>query len=440
MSKQRYGMPDVSRVVAMRDSAPRGALAMPGVMTGGRYPDPRAQDQSESIEVIAKHLGETKEVVADMLRSWSDFSKAGAQTQSEIQARLATIEQLVAKNEALGTGVVRGSGGPSIGAQFAHSLNENDQFASMVQAAQREMKLSSFSVRTTVDGSIHAALTNEGWTSSNGASIPSDPERRGIVGPVGRPLRLLDVLPSRPTERDAVEFVQLTVTGNAAEQEEEGDEKAKLDFDGQLARAEICTIAGWTGASKQVLADHVALQAQIDRVIRNKVLSRLEHQLINGDGSPGKIKGLLNQSAALIPLIATTPADIIGEGLVRMAEGGYMPNLVLLHPLDWFRIQIEKTNTEGEYIFGSPTMPVPPALWNTAIVRTPSIPEGTGMVLDTSFTTLLDRQQMNVMVSNSHADFFTRNLVAILGELRAGLEVLDEFAVYRFDLDTVSSE
>lgn len=51
---------------------------------------------------------------------------------------------------------------------------------------------------------------------------------------------------------------------------------------------------------------------------------------------------------------------------------------------------------------------------------------------------VLDREQPSVMLSNSHKDYFTRNLVAILGELRAGLEVRDGFAVYRMDLNASS--
>lgn len=45
------------------------------------------------------------------------------------------------------------------------------------------------------------------------------------------PLRLLDVLPSRPTTSDAVEFIQFAGTGDAAEQEHEGDTKAQLAFE-----------------------------------------------------------------------------------------------------------------------------------------------------------------------------------------------------------------
>ena len=370
----------------------------------------------------------------DQIKAVLDKIQHGIErTQAETSARLLAVEQIVAGAEAYASG--RGfAGGPSFGALALERLQDDGNFQTAMSAAGRGMKPSQFSARVNVDGSIRAALIGES-SSSTDTGIPSQPERRGIVGPVARPLRLLDVLPSRPTTADAVEFIKLSATGDASEQDEQGDTKAELDFDGTLARAEIVTIAGWTAASKQVLSDHVALQAQIDRVIRHKVLSRLEHQLINGDGTTGKIAGLLTQATAFVPTIGQTPADIIGEALVTQADAGYAPNLVLLNPIDWFLIQVTKTLTEGQYIFGSPTMPVPPALWNATIVTTPSLPEGTGLTIDTSFVTVLDREQANVTISNSHSDYFVRNLVAILGEMRAGLEVVDESAIFSFDLN-----
>jgi len=249
----------------------------------------------------------------------------------------------------------------------------------------------------------------------------------------------LDALPSRPTSSDAVEFIQFSGTGEAAEQEHEGDEKAELEFQGTPARAEIVTIAGWTTASKQVLSDAPALQSQIDRVIRHKVLAKLEDRLINGVGGQGKINGLWNQAVALVPTIGETPADMIGEALVTMANDGYAPNLVLMNPVDWFRLQITRKNdTDDEYVFGSPTAPAAPSLWNTRIVPTRSMAARRVMTIDTSLVTVLDREQMSVVLSNSHADYFVRNLVAILGEMRAGLEILDTDAVRKFDLPPIA--
>ncbi|MDF1693983.1 MAG: phage major capsid protein [Zhongshania sp.] len=282
------------------------------------------------------------------------------------------------------------------------------------------------------------STSNESGATSDDSYIAGQAERRGFVNEAQRPLRLLDALPSRPTISDSVEFIQLGSTGDASEQVNEGDEKAEIDVDGELATANIVTIAAHTTASRQVISDHSTLQGAIDRIVTHKLLSRLEHQIINGVGGQGKINGLLAQAVAFIPTIGVTPADIIGESLTRQADNGYVPNLVLMNPLDWFRIQITKSTTDEEYIFGSPTMPVPPALWNASIIRTPSVPEGTVLTVDTMFATVLDREAPSVMLSNSHKDYFTRNLLAILGELRAGLEVLDVFAVYKISIEASS--
>lgn len=348
-------------------------------------------------------------------------------------ARLASVEQMVAKFDSEGIHLA-GDGMPaqSPGQMAVEALTGegiDQQFQHAMQASAQNKKLPAFSTRVTVEGSIRAAITD--------TSLPGSPSRRdGFVGPVARPLRLIDVLPSRPTSSDAVEHIRISSTGDAAEQDLHGDTKAEIDFTGELARADIATIAAWTAASRQVLADNAALRQQIDNVIRNKVLARLEHQLINGTGAQGKIHGLLPLATPFLPTIGTRPADVIGESIVRQENNGYRPNLILLNPLDFYRMQITQVNaTDYEYVFGSPTSPLPQALWNRSIVTTPSVPEGRGMTLDTSYLTVLDREQMTVMIGNQHADFFVRNLVAILGELRAGLEVLDEWAVYAFDLE-----
>jgi HK97 family phage major capsid protein len=72
-------------------------------------------------------------------------------------------------------------------------------------------------------------------------------------------------------------------------------------------------------------------------------------------------------------------------------------------------------------------------------VTSSKIPQGQVLVLDTAYITVLDREAASVMVSNSHKDYFTRNLVLILGELRAGLEVLDGQAIYLVDLEDATS-
>jgi HK97 family phage major capsid protein len=354
----------------------------------------------------------------------------------EIAARLAAVEQLVAEGDSRRGSIPPDAVGGAAGHLALAALTDDGYFQAAAAAAGRNQRLPSVDVRANLEMSIRAALTNfpsEG-SSSDGSYMPSDPSR-SVVGPVLRPLQLFDALPSRPTDRDSVEIVRVEAPAGASEQVLEGDEKAEIEFEpGPPVTVPIVTIAGHTTASKQVLADHRALQQVIDRVMRHKVLARGENQIINGPGGVGRMEGLLELAPTLVPTIGTEPADVVGEALVRLADAGYMPGLILLNVLDWYRIQIMRTDTERAYLFGSPTMPVPPALWRTPIVVTPSMPEGTGLVLDTGFTTVLDRQQVSVTVSTSHKDNFTRNLVTILAEARLGLEVIDAWSMRQFDV------
>lgn len=356
--------------------------------------------------------------------------KTQATELKKVNARIGELEQEFARTPD-GSTFAR-SAQPSIGVLAMQQIEENSQ----AQAAFSTLEAwNAGTCRVNLKAGIRAALTNDGVGQAGDKSVPRQPEQRGFVIEVARHPRLLDVLPSRPTSRDSVQFIQLMSQGDAAEQLKEGDEKAEVDFEGTPQTANIVTIAAHTTASRQVLSDHSALQGAIDMVIRRKLLARLENQIVNGPGGEGRINGLRNQGTVFVPTIGKTPADIIGESLTRQADRGYMPNLVLVSWMDWFRLQITKKGADDqEYVFGSPTMPVPPTLWNTLVVPTSTLPEGEAMTIDTAFTTVLDREAPSVLLSNSHKDYFTRNLVLILGELRAGLEVLDKAAIQKMSL------
>lgn len=363
-----------------------------------------------------------------------DYKESTDQELAGLRANLQSAEQLLARMEQDGT-YVSGAfrGGPSLGQEAANALAEDPTFQAAAEAGSRGMKTGDFNARVNVSGGLRAALVNENGSGGGSTTFPSQPERVGIVGPVLPPLSLLDALPHRPVSRDSVEFVQITVTGDADVQESEGAEKAELEFAGELETAHIATIAGHTTASAQVLSDAPALEQLINRVLNQKTLLKLERQVMLGSGVGQNIHGLYLQAASITPTIGTTPADIYGEVMVRMADAGYSPGLAIMNPMDWYRLLLtRKSNDDESYVFGSPTVPIPPALWNTRIVLTSTIDEGNGIVLDTGYVTVLDREHVSVAASRHHKDNFTRNLVTILAELRAGLEVTDQNAVRKF--------
>lgn len=140
----------------------------------------------------------------------------------------------------------------------------------------------------------------------------------------------------------------------------------------------------------------------------------------------------MSQGTALSSHAATTFADRIGEAIAAQSSLGFQPGLIVVNPQTWFEeIATAKTQTELNYLFGSPASPLPPALWNLPVCIEPGMPTDNAMVIDTNFVTMLDRQQVSILISNSHGENFTKNLITILGELRAGLEVLNSAAVVK---------
>lgn len=392
---------------------------------------PNAGIDPNRIAAALEDAAEGGRLAVEAARAAGEIAKRADQRVGEVQANLQAAEQKLAMLESGGTGIVAYRS-PSIGASLAQRIDAGEECAFNALREGNTTK-----ARARLETSIRAALTHNGGSSSD-AGMPSQPETGAVYGGPVRRLTLLEALPSRPTTRDAVEFVRITATGDADVQVLEGDTKANIDLDGELARAEIITIAGHTTASKQVLSDHDQLAGVVDRVMRGKVGTKIEAELVNGNGTPGHMEGLLEQAVTTVPTVASEPADIVGEVLATMADDGYTAGFVLLNPLDWFGLQTERATPSGEYLHGAPTAPIPPGLWGVPVVVCSAIPRGTGVAVDTSCATVLDRQQVTVEASEHHADNFTKNLVTVRCEARIGLEVSDQWGVRKFDLSASS--
>lgn len=392
---------------------------------------PHAGIDPERIAAAIENNNEATRAAIDAAKASGQIATRAEQRISEVAANLQAAEQRLAMIDNRGGFAAHHA--QSIGASLIQRIDagEADGFAAL-----REGNTSK--ARTKLEASIRAALTHNGGSSSE-TGMPSQPETGAVYGGPVRRLSLLEALPSRPTARDAVEFVRITATGDAGVQAVEGTEKANIDLEGEPVRAEIITVAGHTTASKQVLADHDQLGSVVDRVMRGKVGTKIEAELVNGNGTPGHMEGLLEQAVTTVPTVASEPADIVGEVLATMADDGYTAGFILLNPLDWHELQIQRTTPGGEYLFGSPAAPIPATLWNTPVVLCSALPRGTGVAVDTSCATLLDRQQVTVEASEHHADNFTQNLATVRCEARIGLEVSDQWGVRKFDLSAASS-
>lgn len=248
-----------------------------------------------------------------------------------------------------------------------------------------------------------------------------------------RVLTLLDSMQTLKVAGGTFEYVRLNgYTNAAAVQVAEGAAKAEAGVASVLVAANISTIAHWTRASLQVLSDAPALGQQIDNLLSYGVRAKLEAELLNGPGGAGRIHGLVPQASAFTPTPGAKPADAIGQAKTALEAAGWMPSLIVMHPVDWFDIASERADAgNGQYVLGSPRDPSGPGLWGIPVVTTPGIASGTTLVLDTSQVALLDRESVTVMASREDGANFTTNMVTLLAEMRAGLAVFSAGAVLK---------
>jgi HK97 family phage major capsid protein len=295
---------------------------------------------------------------------------------------------------------------------------------------------------------VKALLTGLSDT-QGGAFITTD--RQADVEMLGRrPLTIRDLVSKRTTTSDTVDFVQQTTQTAAAATVAEatssaapttgassgaalilnpgGGYKPEGTMAFQVVTANVKTIAEWIPATKRGLADASQLRGLIDQELRDDLAEEEEDQILNGNGTGENITGILNtsgiQTQALSSLVAGV--DPKTETLLRaktkvLTVGRSRPTGVVINPVDWEAITLARLAknpaNEGDGIAVE-------RIHGMAVVQSEAMPAGTALVGDYRKAVIWDREQSSITATDSHADFFIRNLVAILAEERIAFGVL----------------
>jgi HK97 family phage major capsid protein len=258
-------------------------------------------------------------------------------------------------------------------------------------------------------------------------AIPAD--RRGIIPPNLKKLSLLDLIPTGVTDSNQVEYVQVLAIPNTAREIAEGDEKPEETLVTKDADAPVRTIAGFIKVRKQALADVAGLRTLIGTLLPYDVRRRIESQMLIGDGSGQNLTGILETDGIGAPSFQAgdNTADAILRAITVIILSDADPNFVTLHPITWQELLTMRTETGGAhtgmYLYGAPAEPAPPTIWGLNITVNRAVPSDQPLVGDAMAASLLVREGVNVLVSDSADDDFTHNRVTILAEARVAFPV-----------------
>lgn len=286
---------------------------------------------------------------------------------------------------------------------------------------------------------VKTLITGESSTSA-GALVVTD--RKPILDPgtFQRPdLTMRDIITVGTTDGDLVEYVRVTgFTNNAAPTAEATDvddgDKPESAMTLAVVQEAVKTIAHWIPATRRALSDAGQLRTLIDSFLRYGADEELEDQMLTGSGSGENFTGVLNTANISTQAWSNDLLETTRKARTKVRTlGRARPTAYVLNPADWEALDLLQDN-EARYYFGGPSQMGTPRLWGLPVVESEGMTSGTGMVADWRLAVLWDRMQTEILVSDSHSDFFTRNLIAILAEMRAAFGVLRPKAFVSIDL------
>lgn len=248
----------------------------------------------------------------------------------------------------------------------------------------------------------------------------------GVIMDEQTPLTVRDLFMAVSVSTNAIEWVKEKLfTNNAGPQNGEGTAKNESGITFEKMTSAISTLAHWIPASRQVLADAPQLQGIIDGRLRYGLKLKEDAQLMFGDGTNGNLLGLVPQAtayaAAGIPA-DPTKIDHLRWAFLQASKALYPADFAVLSLEDWAAIQMQKT-ADGVYIFGTPTDGAAPRIWGKRVVESHSLAAGNFLAGSSMAASIWDREEVTVRVAEQHADFFIKNMVAILCEERLGFTV-----------------
>lgn len=374
----------------------------------------KALEQRKSeIEVLGKEGQETKDTINKLLT-----------TDGKLIEDFKEIAQLV-KGNAYGDGTKKVK-------TFGQTFVESPQYKGMVDGNLNQsgkVSVDSFFGSKDITGNVADGMT-PGYPQLRRIDTFTDPKQD---------LRIRDLLTVTPlTGATSVEYVKYTFTNNAAiifnsspspTGRRENILKPVSDMDMTIANETAETIAHLVFASEQILRDIPQLRAIIDSELLYGLKFVEEDEILNGDGTAGHLTGLIAQAAAF-----SNAYDLAGTGeqaldrlrgaILQARMARYPVDGIVLNPLDLAKIETLKDG-QFRYLVGDPGAAMNGMrVWGRRVVESESITAGHYLVGAFALgARLYDLQQANIQSTNSHNDFFQRNMVAIRAEERMLLVV-----------------
>ncbi|MEO8682475.1 MAG: phage major capsid protein [Vicinamibacterales bacterium] len=271
---------------------------------------------------------------------------------------------------------------------------------------------------------LAATLTED---PASGGDLVVPDYRPGIVPLWTRPLVVADLIMPGTTESNLITYMKETSFTNAGDSVAEGAAKPESTLIFDSVSDPVRKLATWLPCTEEILEDVPTMRSYIDGRLRHAIDLTEDDQILNGSVVAPDIVGFLARTglAASIARGAESNADTILDQIMAIwTATGLMPTGIVMNPANW-KVILKTKMADGTYYGGGPfSSPRSPILWGLPIAVTTAIVANTCLV--GAFQTaaqLFRKGNLRLEVSNSHSDFFVKNLLAVRCERREALAV-----------------
>ena len=390
------------------------------------------RETPDDLTAIAKKLNERMKTLDDLINKHKDTLENGklpdelrkkldddAKVVSDLAARFSEIEQKLVDQ------VHQRQADPNT---VGSILARNTELRQQIDAIRSKRG------RTTIDGIQARNIISIAGIGTNASLATIDVQRNQVQELT---LALLDLITWMPVTSDLVPNLRESAYDIMADEVAEGLAKPESNLTFGVENITISVIAHWIKITKQLLDDMPVLASYIEGRLAYGVRLKLEAKVINGTTT--SFSGLMKVGNSLVAVPDALAIDTINTAKYQVWGSGLMPEAVVLNPVDWGKIEREKTD-DGHYLFGTPGAVVQPVIWGLPVVLSSAMPLGKFWLGNlTSGVSGYVRNEVMVEASTEDGDNFTKNLVTIRAEMRAGFGVAIPDAMVTGDLVAVAS-
>jgi len=276
-----------------------------------------------------------------------------------------------------------------------------------------------------------------------GTAYPPSVVRSDLIVPTAlrNPNSVIDLFSVLQTDQYQYKYLEETTFTNNAAEVAEGSAFGESALAMTERTEEIRKIGVSIPVTEELLADVTAVQGYLDSRLRTMLNLRLDDVLIGGSGSGVNIRGILNKSGINTFDYSSFSGNLkrigqIYQAITEIRKDAFVePDAIIMHPSDWYDIvtEVNAVTTSGSLnplFMGAGMFNGAPqaSIWGVPVVPTTATSAGVAIVGNFGggvSAHLITRQGIDVAMSDSHSDFFTKDKVMMKASLRLG------FAIYR---------